>query len=178
VKPLHTRDVRRWVEEHRALPDRPLMSHERVWDKGDGFLVMLFDGPTPSERCDFHINTSPEWFYQLVGEMRCRVLQDGKFQDLTVAEGEMFLLPPLVPHLNARDRGSLGIVVHQARPPGVKDAIAWYCEGCCHELHRVEYFVEDLKAQLTSLIRGFLADEGLRTCKSCGWVMPPDRGYM
>jgi 3-hydroxyanthranilate 3,4-dioxygenase len=178
VNPLKKRDVLRWVAEHRSLGDRPLMSHERVWQGADGFLVMLFDGPTPAERCDFHINTSPEWFYQLVGEMRCRVIEDGKFRDITVEEGEMFLLPPLVPHLNSRERGSLGIVIHQARLPGAKDSIVWYCEGCCHPLHRVDYLFEDLQAQLPVFIRSFLSNERLRTCAECGWVMPAERGMM
>lgn len=115
MKSFSTRDVLKWVEENRAVLDKPTMNHERVWN--DGFLVMLFDGPTPKDRCDFHINTSPEFFYQLVGDMRCRIIEDGKRIDITVGEGEMFLLPANVPHLNQRDRGSLGIVVHQTRAP-------------------------------------------------------------
>jgi 3-hydroxyanthranilate 3,4-dioxygenase len=128
---LFTRDVLKWVEENRSRPDKPLMSHERVWN--DGFLVMLFDGPTPKDRRDFHINTSPEFFYQLVGEMHCRVIEDGRFRDLTVKEGEMFMLPANMPHLNSREQPSLGIVVHQARYPGAKDSIVWYCENCCNQ---------------------------------------------
>ncbi len=178
MKALKKRDVLRWVEEHRALPDRALMSNERVWDGDDGFLVMLFDGPTPPERCDFHINTSPEWFYQLVGEMHCRVIEDGKFKDFVVEEGEMFLLPPLVPHLNSRQRGSLGIVIHQTRSPGAKDSIVWYCEDCCNQLHRVDYLFQDLQTQLPVFIRRFLSDEQLRRCSKCGWVMQAERGYM
>jgi 3-hydroxyanthranilate 3,4-dioxygenase len=176
VKGLSTRDVLKWVDENRARLDKPTMSHERVWE--DGFLVMLFDGPTPKNRCDFHVNTSPEFFYQLVGDMRCRVIEDEKFVDLTVGEGEMFLLPANVPHLNTRDQGSLGIVVHQTRAPGALDSIVWYCEKCCRQLYRVDYVFEDLKTQLPIYIRKFLSDERLRTCGGCGWVMPPDRGYM
>jgi 3-hydroxyanthranilate 3,4-dioxygenase len=176
VKPLNVRNVLKWVEEHKGLGDRPTMSHERVWE--DGFLVLLFDGPTPRDRCDFHINTSPEFFYQLVGDMRCRVIEDGKFVDLTVGEGEMFMIPPNVPHLNTRDQGSLGIVVHQVRAPGAKDTIVWYCESCVSPLHRVDYVFEDLKTQLPVFIRNFLSSETLRTCRQCGAVMSPERGYM
>jgi 3-hydroxyanthranilate 3,4-dioxygenase len=176
VTPLNTRNVLKWVEENRSKLDKPTMSHERVWE--DGFLVLLFDGPTPKNRCDFHINTSPEFFYQLVGEMRCRVIENGKFVDLTVGEGEMFLLPASVPHLNTRDQGSLGIVVHQTRAKGAKDSIVWYCENCCHQLYRADYVFEDLRAQLPIYIRKFLSDEGLRTCEECRTVMPADRGYM
>ncbi len=176
MKALSTRNVLKWVEENRSKLDKPLMSHERVWE--DGFLVMLFDGPTPTNRCDFHINTSPEFFYQLVGDMRCRVIENDKYVDFTVGEGEMFLLPPNVPHLNQRDQGSLGIVVHQTRVPGAKDSIVWYCEKCCNQLYRADYIFEDLKVQLPIYIRKFLSDEALRTCERCGVVMPADRGYM
>ncbi|HVU05884.1 MAG TPA: 3-hydroxyanthranilate 3,4-dioxygenase [Polyangiaceae bacterium] len=169
-------DARAWVEEHRALLPRALMSHERVWN--DGFLVMLFDGPTAPERSDFHVNSSPEFFYQFVGEMFCRVLEDGRFVDYTVKEGEMFLLPAGVPHLNRRGDRGIGLVVHQARPAGAKDAIVWYCENCGNQLHRVDYLFEELKSQLTTFVTAFLADERLRTCARCGTVMPGDRGRM
>jgi 3-hydroxyanthranilate 3,4-dioxygenase len=176
VKAPGTIDARRWVEEHRLLLPRTLMSHDRVWN--DGFLVMLFDGPTAKERSDFHINSSPEFFYQFVGEMFCRVLEEGRFVDYTVHEGEMFLLPPRVPHLNRRGDQSIGLVVHQQRPPGAMDAIAWYCEACGNQLHRVDYVFEELKSQLTTFVSAFLADERLRTCSRCGTVMPSDRGAM
>jgi len=176
MKAPATHDLLAWVKEHRALLPRPLMSHDRVWN--DGFLVMLFDGPTAKDRSDFHINSSPEFFYQFVGEMRCRVVEDGRFVDFTVGEGQMFLLPAYMPHLNSRDDRSIGLVVHQQRPPGAKDAIVWYCERCCHQLHRVDYVFEDLKAQLPGFIEAFLSSEKLRTCERCGTVVPADRGRM
>ena len=176
MKAPGTVDVQEWVAQHRALLPRPLMSHDRVWN--DGFLVMLFDGPTAKERSDFHINASPEFFYQFMGEMTCRVVEDGRFVDFTVHEGEMFLLPPYIPHLNRRGDRSIGLVVHQQRPAGAKDAIVWYCERCCNTLHRVDYVFEELKSQLTTFVRAFLADEKLRTCGGCGWVMPGDKGMM
>jgi 3-hydroxyanthranilate 3,4-dioxygenase len=169
-------DVAAWVAQSEARKGKALMSNERIWD--DGFLVTLFDGPTPPERCDFHINTSPEFFYQLRGDMSCRILEDGRFRDFVVAEGEMFMLPALVPHLNARVEGSIGLVIHQSRAPGAREAIVWYCERCCAQLHREDYVFEDLQRQLPGFIRRFLGDEGLRTCKSCGAVLDPARGYM
>jgi 3-hydroxyanthranilate 3,4-dioxygenase len=176
VTALASVDVLRWVSDHRTLGVRPTMSHDRIWN--DGFLVMLFDGPTPKDRSDFHINSSPEFFYQLVGEMRCRVVEESTFRDFVVGEGEMFLLPANVPHLNTRDHGSMGIVVHQQRPPGALDAIVWYCEGCAFVLHRIDYRFEDLRAQLPVMIREFLGNAELRTCKQCGRVMEAERGAM
>ena len=171
-----TVNVQEWVEQHRLLLPRSVMSHDRVWN--DGFLVMLFDGPTAQERSDFHINASPEFFYQFFGEMTCRVVKDGRFVDFTVHEGEMFLLPPFIPHLNRRNDKSIGLVVHQQRPPGAKDAIVWYCERCCNQLHRVDYIFEELKSQLTTFVRTFLSSAQLRTCQQCAWIMPAEQGMM
>jgi 3-hydroxyanthranilate 3,4-dioxygenase len=173
---LSTVSLLKWVEEHRSLVGRPIMSHEMIWR--DDFIVMLFDGPTPPNRSDFHINTSPEFFYQMQGEMDCRVLENGAFSNITVGEGEMFFLPANVPHLNSRKEHSLGLVIHQKRMLGAKDSIVWYCERCCHQLYRADYVFEDLKAQLQEHIRRFLGDEALRTCSECGTVMPAERGYM
>jgi 3-hydroxyanthranilate 3,4-dioxygenase len=177
MKPFNTINVERWIEKSRAMLDKPILHHEEFWAEDKDFMIKLFDGPTPKERSDFHINSSPEFFYQLKGEMYCRVIEHDAFVDITVGESDMFLLPSAVPHLNTREEGSIGLVIHQKRPPGATDAIAWYCERCCHLLHRVDYVFEDLRAQLPGFIRGFLADERLRTCGRCGTVMAADRGY-
>lgn len=177
---LEPRSLSAWVEASRAARaagvELPMMHHERVVD--DALMVMFFDGATPPERSDFHINSSPEFFYQIDGDMRCRVLEAGGFRDVIVGPGEIFYLPPLVPHLNTRVAGSIGLVIHQRRPPGVTDAIVWYCQVCAHQLHRVDYLFTDLRAQLKAHISAFLADETLRTCDRCGALMPADLGRM
>ncbi len=170
--------IAKWVEKSRAAgPGKPPLHHEGFWE--DGFLVKLFDGPTPRGRRDFHVNTSPEFFYQLEGEMRCRLRHaDAAFEDIVVGVGEMFLIPAGMPHLNERDEGSIGLVIHEARKPGALDGIVWFCESCGGELHRVDYRFEELQRQLRTFIREFLSSETLRTCGRCGAVTAPDQGFM
>ena len=175
IEPLF--DVLKWVERHRDQEDRELMNHQMIWR--DAFIVMLFNGATPQDRSDFHLNASGELFYQIEGEMRCKLVDEqGRVSDHVVGPGQIFYIPPNVPHLNQRDDGSVGIVIHQRRPEGALDGMAWFCLECDHPLHRVEYEFTDLKENLKAHVRAFLADEQLRTCGACGEVFPPDRGYL
>lgn len=141
---------------------------------------MLFNGATPPHRSDFHLNPRPEFFYQIEGEMFCRLLENGIFKDIVVKEGEMFYIPPKVPHLNQRKNGSIGLVIHQNPSPDEIEGIVWYCNSCGHELHGFEYQrkKEDLRNILKHQIRKFLANEQLRTCQECGDVFPATQGYL
>lgn len=170
-------DVLAWVARARqGAGDRPLMHHETFWS--DGFLVKLFDGPTPQDRSDFHINPRAEFFYQLVGDMECHVINDGRRESFVIEEGEMYVIPRRLPHLNRRPPGSIGLVIHEQRLPDDLDGVAWYCDDCGHQLFRKEYRFEDLRKQLPILVSDFLASETLRTCDRCHAVMAPDRGRM
>lgn len=170
-------DVQRWLAEGKIALDKPLMNHARVVD--DRFIVMVFDGPTPPQRSDFHINTAAEFFYQFEGEMACRIRHDdGHFDDHVVGPGQLFYIPPGVPHRNRRESGSVGLVIHEQRADGALDTILWYCDGCGHELHRCAYAFTELQRNLRMHIDAFLSDEALRTCTQCGWVMPSGQGRL
>lgn len=169
-------DVLAWIRMSRDRSSDQILNHDTFWNSE--LIVKMFDGPTPADRSDFHINTSPEFFYQFEGDMFCRMLQDGEFKDYNVGPGEMFVIPPLVPHLNRRLKGSIGLVIHTQRAPSALDAVAWYCESCGNQLHRIDYLFKDLLEQLPPLVRGFLADEHKRTCTRCGWKMPAEQGRM
>lgn len=182
MKPPETAfDLHAFLAQSQAKTTYEMMSHASVWD--NGFLVRVFDGPTTPGRADFHINQVPELFYQLAGTLELRVWDGARFLDHSIAPGQVYSLPALVPHRNRRPEGSIGLVVHVSRLPGQTDAILWYCEDCATRneatvLHRIDYQVGALREDLRAHIRGFLCDEELRTCSVCGCVADANMGAM
>jgi len=175
LKPV---DVEAWMRRSLASgANKPILNFEQFWD-GE-LLIRLFDGPTPKGRRDFHINTRAEFFFQLEGDMTCTLVNDDEFSTVTCRKGEMFWIPPLVPHLNQREQGSIGLVIHTQRAEGALDGMAWYCDKCGAQVHRVDYAYErELRDLLAPKLRDFAANEQLRTCKRCRTVMPADVGLI
>ena len=173
----NTVNVTEWVRRSNSTGAKPILNFEQFWN--DAFLIRLFDGPTPKRRRDFHINTTAEFFFQLQGDLTCTMYQDGEFVTRVCHEGEMLWVPPLVPHLNEREEGSIGLVIHGQREPHSREAMVWYCPECQAQVHRVDYEYDDnLQAWLAPRIREFLTSEALRTCPKCSCVMSDDLGFM
>lgn len=129
---------------------------------------MIIGGP--NERTDYHINTTPEWFYQYKGEMTLRVVDEGVFRDIPIKEGESFLLPANVPHSPVRFRNTVGIVVEQDRPKTVEDHMRWYCSKCQAICYEAGFHMADLGTQVKAGIEHFDSDINAKTCSSCGHV--------
>jgi len=169
MKPINPYNLKAWVDENRHLL-KPPVGNKMVWSDSE-FLVMIVGGP--NRRKDYHIEEGEEFFYQIEGDITLRIIEDGKPRDVRIKEGEIFLLPPRIPHSPQRPENTVGMVVERRRKPGELDHLRWYCEGCGEVLHDASFQLEDLGNQLKPIIEEFYATESLRTCDGCRTVMQP-----
>jgi len=156
-----------WIEEHRHLLKPPVGN--KMIENGD-FIVMVVAGP--NSRSDYHFDEGPEWFYQLEGEMVLRVQEDGAVRDIPIRAGEIFLLPPRVPHSPQRMPGSIGLVVERKRLDHELDGFMWYCQQCNHKLYEEFFHLKNIETDLPKVFDRFHASLQHRTCTRCGAVHP------
>jgi 3-hydroxyanthranilate 3,4-dioxygenase len=165
-------DFRRWIDEHRHLL-KPPVGNKCLYD-GD-FIVMVVGGP--NQRTDFHYDEGPEFFYQLEGEMVLRVQDGGHRRDIPIRAGEVFYLPPRVPHSPQRMAGSVGLVVERKRVPGERDGLLWFCERCNHKLYEEYFTLESIEHDFPPVFDRFYGSLSHRTCRECGFVNPAPARY-
>lgn len=128
----------------------------------------------PNSRTDYHINTTPEFFYQYRGSMLLRVIDVAadppEPQDIHIHEGSVFLLPPNTPHCPVRFKDTIGVVLESPRPQGALDSMRWYCRGCGGVVWEKSFVCVDLGTQVKAVVEEFGSDEEKRTCKVCGKI--------
>ncbi len=164
-------DFRQWIEEHRHLL-KPPVGNKVIWQDQD-FICMVVGGP--NQRTDYHYDEGPEFFHQLEGDMLLKVMDDGVPRDIPIAEGEIFLLPPRVPHSPQRFADTVGLVIERRRLPGERDGLLWFCERCHHKLYQEYFALTDIETQFPPVFDRFFSNPDHRTCDRCGWVHPlPD----
>ena len=134
-----------WIDQHRHLL-KPPVGNKCIVD-GD-FIIMIVGGP--NARTDYHQEEGPEFFHQLEGEMVLKIQEDGNVRDIPIRAGEMFYLPPRVPHSPQRAANSIGLVIERLRLPHELDGLLWYCDLCNHKLYE-EFF------ELKNVEQDFLA---------------------
>jgi len=127
----------------------------------------------PNSRKDYHWEEGEEFFYQLEGDILVKVQEDGKAVDVPIHEGEIFLLPPRVPHNPVRREDTVGLVIERKRREGEKDALMWFCENCNEKLYEEYFALTNIMTQFQGVFERFYGDEKLRTCNNCDAVMQP-----
>jgi 3-hydroxyanthranilate 3,4-dioxygenase len=169
--PMQVINFQKWIDDNRDKLKPPVCNKE-VYREGD-MIVMVVGGP--NARRDFHYNEGPEFFYQLEGEMLLRTQQDGKIVDYPIKAGEIFLLPAKVPHSPIRFENSVGLVIEQIRNHGETDGLMWFCDSCNTKLYEEYFPLTDVENDFHAVFERFLGSKDLRTCKSCGEVMPDNK---
>jgi 3-hydroxyanthranilate 3,4-dioxygenase len=158
-----------WIDDNREHLKPPVCNKEMFAD--GGFIVQVVGGP--NSRTDYHVDEGPELFYQVEGEMLLKTVQDGAFVDIPIGEGEIFLLPPRVPHSPQRFRDTVGVVVERPRETHEQDGFLWFCPKCANKLHEEYLHVSDIVKDLPPVFERFYGSVAARTCKRCGTVSPP-----
>jgi 3-hydroxyanthranilate 3,4-dioxygenase len=165
-------NLHRWIEQNRELLKPPVGN--KLLFEDSGFIIMAVGGP--NSRKDFHHDPGEEFFFQVQGDMVLRTVQDGRLTDVPIRQGEVFLLPPEVPHSPQRPAGSVGIVVERRRDPDELDGFSWHCEHCGNRLYLERVAVRNIETQLPEIFSRFYSSAAHRTCSACGTVMQaPDK---
>lgn len=156
-----------WIDEHRHLL-KPPVCNQQIWENRE-FMVTVVGGP--NSRSDFHINEGEEFFYQLEGKMILRLLEgkDGEPPtDMPIGEGEIFLLPPNLPHSPQRFANTVCLVLERKRRPQELDGFLWICEKCHFKLHDEFLHVTNIVTQLPPVFDRFWNHPTNTVCKKCG----------
>lgn len=161
-------NIKKWIDDNRHLL-KPPVGNQQVYKGNDDFIVMVVGGP--NNRKDYHWEEGEELFYQLEGNIVVKIIEDGKPVDIQINEGDIFLLPPRVPHSPQRPANSVGLVIERYRKAGEHDGFLWYCENCNYKLYEEYFALTDIVTQLPKVMQTFYNSEELRTCKNCGTVM-------
>ncbi len=164
-------NLMQWIEDHKEEFKAPVMNKQFYKEAND---VIVFVSMGPNTRNDYHVNPTEELFFQLKGDIavRIRPLDGSPPHEVVIREGEMWLLPRLVPHRPQRPADTLGLIVEFPRPEGTQDGLRWYCENDTHLVHEATFRLKHVDADLHKIMDEFWnGPEDIRTCKECGTII-------
>jgi len=167
-------NFKKWIDEHRHLL-KPPVGNKQVYEDAD-FIVMVVGGP--NARKDYHFNEGEEFFYQLEGNITVKIQENGKAVEIPINEGDIFLLPPRVPHSPIRSENSVGLVIERKRKETEKDGLLWFCDNCNEKLYEKYFVLNSIEKDFQPVFKEFYASENLRTCSKCSTVMEVDERFV
>ena len=166
-------NLQRWIDEHRHLL-KPPVGNKCIYD-GD-FIVMIVGGP--NARTDYHWEEGPEFFFQLEGEMVLKIQENGAVRDIPIRAGEVFHLPPRIPHSPQRLPDSVGLVIERKRLAHEDDGLLWFCERCNHKIYEEYFHLVDIERDFGAVFERFYRSHQHRTCGACGHLNPAPARYV
>lgn len=110
------------------------------------------------------------------GNMRLHTIQRGKLETIEIKQGQVFLLPPKIPHSPQRpETDSLGLVLERRRNLEKKEVecLRWFTDinSCEQVLYEKYFFCQDLAKDLVPVVEEFKSSEA---CKN---NIPGDKDY-
>lgn len=157
-------NFKKWIDDNRKF-FKPPVCNKVVYEDTE-FIIMVVGGP--NTRKDYHVDEGEEFFYQLEGAMVLKIMKDNKPEDVEIKEGEIFLLPPLIPHSPQRFENTIGLVIERKRLENELDGFQWYCDNCNSLLYETFFHLENIVTQLPVIFDKFWNNNDFRTCKDCG----------
>jgi 3-hydroxyanthranilate 3,4-dioxygenase len=106
-----------------------------------------------------------------------KVQEDGKVRDIPIRAGEIFYLPPRIPHSPQRAANSVGLVIERKRLEHEQDGLLWYCERCNHPLYREMFQLKDVEVDFLAVFDRFYNSLEHRACDACGHLNPAPPRY-
>ena len=167
-------NFKQWIDEHRHLL-KPPVGNKQVYEDSD-FIVMVVGGP--NARKDYHFNETEEFFYQLEGDVLVKIQENGKAVEVPIREGDIFLLPPRVPHSPIRPANTVGLVIEMKRKKNDQDGLMWFCDKCNHKLYEEYFPLNSIEEDFLPVFKRFYDSEELRTCNNCEHVMEVDDRFV
>jgi len=167
MRTLQAFNLRKWIDDHRDQL-KPPVGNKVVFHDSE-FIIMVVGGP--NSRKDYHVDPGEEFFYQLEGDMVLKTIQNEQAVDVPIREGDIFLLPPNMPHSPRRPANTIGLVVERVRKPDEVEGFMWFCEKCHHKLYEEFLTVGNIETQMQPVFECFYSSIISRTCKQCGTVM-------
>ncbi|SUA68515.1 3-hydroxyanthranilate 3,4-dioxygenase [Oligella urethralis] len=163
-------NFQRWLDDNEHLL-KPPVGNQQIWQDAN-YMVTVVGGP--NERTDFHDDPVEEFFYQFKGEAYLLIWDRGKYEKVTLKEGDIWLMSPHVIHSPQRPNpGSLCLVIEHKRPAEQHDALQWSCAKCGTLIKRYEMALTSIVKDLPPVYEQFYAtDDEVRTCPNCGTVHP------
>tara|TARA_B100000131_G_scaffold321188_1_gene371193 strand:+ start:1722 stop:2237 length:516 start_codon:yes stop_codon:yes gene_type:complete len=156
-------NFKKWIEDNRYLL-KPPVGNKVVYENSE-FIIMVVGGP--NTRKDYHVDEGEEFFYQLEGDMILKIIENRMVKDIKINEGDIFLLPPKIPHSPQRFKNTVGLVIERKRRKNEFDGFQWYCDNCANLLYEKFIILKDIETQLPIIFEEFWKNEDARTCKNC-----------
>ncbi|WP_029033071.1 3-hydroxyanthranilate 3,4-dioxygenase [Salinimicrobium terrae] len=162
-------NLNKWIKENRDLL-KPPVANKSLYPDAEDYIVMVVGGP--NARKDYHYNETEELFYQLEGQIKVHIQDEGEKRTFELGPGDMYLNPAKLPHSPERTTGSVGIVVERKRTDiKATDGLLWFCENCNNKLYEVYFPLHDIENDFQKHFEHFYSSKELRTCNECGTVM-------